>query len=204
MMRNAVRNDFYAFVEKAFQAVSPGQTFRPNWHLEAICYRLSVWTRGDQALIILMPPRNFKSICASVAFPAWLLARSLGLARAGKPTIHAVSTKEALFAAVAMRNAANVRAGFESNAPAGATVEERLASVGTDILKRLLVSHFMDFMRLSIAEARRFPDLANVGRLARERGAQAVTQVLGEVAHSDEIGMKPKLRHQSRFISSTA
>ena len=33
VMRNALRNDFYAFVEKAFQAVSPGEPFLPNWHL---------------------------------------------------------------------------------------------------------------------------------------------------------------------------
>lgn len=90
-----------------------------------------------------------------------------------------------------MRNAANVRAGFESQAPAGANIEERLVSVGTDILKRLLVSDAIDFMRLSIAEARRFPDLARVGRMARERGAQAVIQVLSEVAHTDEIGTFP-------------
>ena len=54
-----------------------------------------------------------------------------------------------------------------------------------------MISDVIDFMRLSIAEARRFPDLANVGRMARERGAQAVTQVLSEVTHSDEIGRYP-------------
>ena len=114
------------------------------------------------------------------------------LSRAGKPTIYArFPTKEALFAAVAMRNAARVRAGFESQTPVGGTIEERLVSVGTDILKRLLVSDVIDFMRLSIAEARRFPDLASVGRMARERGAQAVTQVLSEVADSDEMGTCP-------------
>jgi AcrR family transcriptional regulator len=114
------------------------------------------------------------------------------LARAGKPTIYArFPTKEALFTAVGMRNAAKVRERFESHAPAGATIEERLASMGADILRRLLVSDEIDFMRLSIAEARRFPDLANFGRMARERAAQAVAQVLSEVAHSDEIGTFP-------------
>ena len=56
---------------------------------------------------------------------------------------------------------------------------------------RLLVSDVIDFMRLSIAGARRFPDLASVGRMARERGAQAVTQVLSEMADSDEMGTFP-------------
>ena len=114
------------------------------------------------------------------------------LAQAGKPTIYArFPTKEALFAAVVARNAAKVRAGFGSQAPSGATIEERLANVGTNVLKGLLVSDTIDFMRLSAAEARRFPQLAGVGRMARERGAQAVIQVLTEVAHTDEIGTFP-------------
>ena len=124
------------------------------------------------------------------------------LARAGKPTIYArFPTKEALFKAVVMRNAANARARFESQLPAGATIEERLVSVGTDILGRLLVSEVIDFMRLAIAEARRFPDLANVGRMARERGAQAVTQVLSETAHLDEIERYPAFAPE--FLAAT-
>ena len=76
-MRNALRTDFCAFVEKAFQAVSPGEPFLPNWHLEAICHALKRVDAGEiKRLIILMPPRNLKSICASVAFPAWLLGRN--------------------------------------------------------------------------------------------------------------------------------
>jgi len=110
-------------------------------------------------------------------------------ARAGKPTIYArFPTKEALFSAVAMRNAAAVRGRIESYEPAGGTIEERLVSVGTNILERLLDSNVIEFMRLSVAEARRFPELANVGRIARERAAEAVAQVLGEVARSDGIG----------------
>jgi len=124
------------------------------------------------------------------------------LARAGKPTIYArFPTKEALFKAVVMRNAATARARFESQLPAGATIEERLVKVGTDILGRLLVTDVIDFMRLAIAEARRFPDLANVGRMARERGAQAVTQVLSETAHSDEI--EKYLAFAPEFLAAT-
>ena len=52
----------------------PGQEFRPNWHLDAIGHALERVARGEvKRLVILMPPRNLKSICASVAFPAWLL-----------------------------------------------------------------------------------------------------------------------------------
>jgi len=79
------------------------------------------------------------------------------LAHAGKPTIYArFASKEALFSAVVMRNSAEVLARFESHAATGATLEERLISVGTNLLKALLISDVIDFMRLSIAEARRF------------------------------------------------
>jgi len=116
------------------------------------------------------------------------------LARAGKPTIYArFPTKEALFEAVAMKNAANVRAGFEtaSDAPSEGTIEERLIAVGTNVLRRLLSSDAVDFMRLSLVEGHRFPQMATVGQMARERGAQAVSHLLGAIAQSDGIRKFP-------------
>jgi AcrR family transcriptional regulator len=131
------------------------------------------------------------------------IARS---ARAGKPTIYArFPSKEALFAAVGMRNAANVRARFESRAPAGATIEERLVSMATDVLDRLLVDEVIDFMRLSIAEARRSPDLANVGRMARARAEQSIARVLSDIAPPDVICTFPafapdRIERTTRFF----
>jgi AcrR family transcriptional regulator len=125
------------------------------------------------------------------------------LARAGKPTIYArFPTKEALFSAVVMRNAANVRARFQSQVPAAGTLEHRLVSIGANILESLLVGEIIDFMRLAAAEARRFPELANVGRMARERGAQAVARVLSEVAQSGEVENLPALGPER--LASTA
>ncbi len=73
-LRTVLRNDFCAFVEKTFQTVCPGQTFWPNWHLQAICNALQRVAAGEiKRLIILVPPRSLKSICASVALPAWFL-----------------------------------------------------------------------------------------------------------------------------------
>ncbi len=116
------------------------------------------------------------------------------LAQAGKPTIYArFPTKEDLFAAVVARNATRVRSGFGGQAPSGATIEERLANVGANVLKGLLVSDTIDFMRLSVAEVRRFPQLAEVGRMARQRGTQAVAHVLSELAQSDELRAFPAL-----------
>ena len=116
------------------------------------------------------------------------------MARAGKPSIYArFPTKEALFEAVAMRNAARVRAGLESenDAPVHGTVEERLIQVGATILRRLLTSDTIDFMRLTLVEANRFPHMTNVGQMARERGAVAVSQLLSAIAKSEVIRRYP-------------
>lgn len=112
------------------------------------------------------------------------------LASAGKPTIYArFPTKEALFTAVVMRNVAANIARFESHVPTGTTIEERLATVGVTILHWALASDTIGLIRLAIAEARRFPDLANsVHSMARERATEAVARLLGEVTHSHEFG----------------
>jgi AcrR family transcriptional regulator len=117
------------------------------------------------------------------------------LARAGKPTIYArFPTKEALFAAVAMRNATNVRAGLENFTPTGNTLEERLASIAREVLKRLMSSDALEFMRLALTEARRFPDLGKIGGMIRQRGAQVVSQMLSETAQTHAIGSYPAFR----------
>ena len=69
-----LRRDLVAFVRKAFGTVSPGVLFVPNWHIEAICHELAKVVSGEtNRLIITIPPRHLKSICASVALPAWVL-----------------------------------------------------------------------------------------------------------------------------------
>jgi hypothetical protein len=63
-----------AFTEFAFSVVRPGISFKPNWHLEAVTERLSKVASGKiRRLIITLPPRTLKSLCASVALPAWFL-----------------------------------------------------------------------------------------------------------------------------------
>ena len=48
-----------------------------NWHIEVIAATLEACRRGEiSRLIINLPPRHLKSICASVAFPAWVLGRN--------------------------------------------------------------------------------------------------------------------------------
>jgi predicted phage terminase large subunit-like protein len=69
-----IAHDFNAFCEFAFTKVRPGIPFKGNWHLEAMAEKLTQVARGDiRRLIINLPPRNLKSLYASVALPAWFL-----------------------------------------------------------------------------------------------------------------------------------
>jgi predicted phage terminase large subunit-like protein len=66
-----------SFTEFAFGVVRPGILFKPNWHFEAVTHKLSQVASGEvRRLIITLPPRNLKSMCASVALPAWFLGRN--------------------------------------------------------------------------------------------------------------------------------
>ena len=67
-------DDLMAFTEFAFGVMRPGIPFKPNWHHEAVTYKLSQVANGlVRRLIITLPPRTLKSLCASVALPAWFL-----------------------------------------------------------------------------------------------------------------------------------
>src|SRR6185369_646821 len=69
-----LRTDLYAFVQAIFPIVSGGSELMLNWHVDAMCEALSMVILGKtKRLIITLPPRNLKSICASVAFPAFVL-----------------------------------------------------------------------------------------------------------------------------------
>jgi AcrR family transcriptional regulator len=115
------------------------------------------------------------------------------VASCGKPTIYArFPGKEALFAAVVTRNVDANIARFKSFVPTGATMEDRLTGVAAHLLHWTLGGDTVDLMRLSIAEARRFPDIASrVHRMARQRGEEAAAQLLREAAQSDAAGAVP-------------
>ena len=70
----ALRRDLYTFVQAAFPVVSPGTPFLRNWHVEAMTSMLTDVLDGNvNRLIITVPPRHLKSMCASIAFPAFAL-----------------------------------------------------------------------------------------------------------------------------------
>lgn len=71
-----LRNDLVAFIRKSYTQLHPAQPFQPNWHVEALAHALTRVATGEcTRLIITLPPRYLKSVCASVAFPAWVLGR---------------------------------------------------------------------------------------------------------------------------------
>jgi AcrR family transcriptional regulator len=126
------------------------------------------------------------------------------VARSGKPTIYGrFRDKRALFTAVVTRDIISRIAEFEVKAPTGATIEQRLASAASTLLHWGLDGERIALMRLAIAEARRFPDLAStVSRKARELSTELGVQLLGELTQSDELGSLPAFA--SERLATTA
>jgi predicted phage terminase large subunit-like protein len=72
-----VRNDFVAFVDRAFRELNPQTEFQHNWHIDVIAEALEQCRAGKlQRLIINVPPRSLKSHMTSISFVAWLLGHN--------------------------------------------------------------------------------------------------------------------------------
>ena len=77
VLQAVLATNLTSFTEFAFGVVRPGIPFKPNWHFEAVTHILSEVASGEvRRLIITLPPRNLKSLCTSVALPAWFLGRN--------------------------------------------------------------------------------------------------------------------------------
>lgn len=75
--RRKMRKHLSPFVRKVFATVSPGDKYLHNWHIDLMCEYLEFVSRGEiTRLIINIPPRYMKSICVSVAWPAWILGQN--------------------------------------------------------------------------------------------------------------------------------
>ena len=69
-----LQDDLTAFTQRCFETVVPGERFLPNWHVQAITHQLERCRRREiRRLVVTLPPRGLKSICASVAYPAFVL-----------------------------------------------------------------------------------------------------------------------------------
>src|SRR5262245_44907796 len=74
LLEAVLRTDLYSFVQAAFPIVSGGKSLQLNWHLAAMTHALTDVINGNtRRLIITVPPRSLKSICSSVALPAYVL-----------------------------------------------------------------------------------------------------------------------------------
>ena len=104
-------------------------------------------------------------------------------ARAGKPSIYSrFPNKEAIFCAVVARKVRE-NMHFETIEATGSTTEERLKTIAVALLDRALASESIALMRSTIAAAIRFPELGSgVHRMLRDRGNEAIAQLLGEFA----------------------
>lgn len=72
-----LRQDFSSFITKVFYTINPRATYYHNWHIDLIADYLEHVRNGHiKRLIINIPPRNLKSICTSVAWPAFLLGKN--------------------------------------------------------------------------------------------------------------------------------
>ncbi len=75
-LQAVLRHHFPSFIRKTFATVSPAHPYMPSWHIDAIAWHLQQCLDGKiRRLIINLPPRSLKSICASVAFPAYVLGK---------------------------------------------------------------------------------------------------------------------------------
>ena len=71
-----LQDSLTSFIEYAFNTLNPGDPFIPDNHIRAMAHHLELVERGKiRRLAIALPPRHLKSLCASVAFPAWVLGR---------------------------------------------------------------------------------------------------------------------------------
>jgi len=74
LLNSVLRQDFHSFIIKVFNTVNPGLEYYPYKHIKIISDYLTAVQNGDiNRLIINIPPRSLKSICISVAWPAFLL-----------------------------------------------------------------------------------------------------------------------------------
>ena len=111
-------------------------------------------------------------------------------APASKPTIYAhFAGKEALFEAVVARVIEGLT-NFEGFEPKGRSVQDKLASLGIEVVDRF-IEDTIGVTRATIAEAERFPALSrHVHEAGRDRAAAAVSHVLNDATHPVSRGSK--------------
>ncbi len=73
-IRHMYRSNPIPFMQLGFRVLHPGIEYQHNWSIDVLGEALARCHRRETTrLIINMPPRSLKSICASVIFPSWVL-----------------------------------------------------------------------------------------------------------------------------------
>ena len=123
-------------------------------------------------------------------------------APASKPTIYAhFEGKQALFEAVVGRVIDGL-ADFEGFEPRGRTVQDKLASLGIEVVDRF-IEETIGVARATIAEAERFPALSrHVHEAGRDRAAAAVSNVLSDATFT--VSRSPKGPFSAKRSLATA
>ncbi|HJU84177.1 MAG TPA: hypothetical protein VJ600_08185 [Holophagaceae bacterium] len=71
-----LRQWFPAFTQRCFRHLNPGTELHWGRYLDLVATKLDACRRGEiRRLILCVPPRHLKSLCASVALPAYWLGR---------------------------------------------------------------------------------------------------------------------------------
>jgi len=77
LLNAVLRQDLSSFIGKVFHTINPSAEYQPNWHIDLIASYLREVEEGKiKRLIINIPPRSLKSVCVSVAWPAWLMGHN--------------------------------------------------------------------------------------------------------------------------------
>ncbi len=71
---NSNNKNFLQFLEKVFYTINPAYDFMNSWNIQLMAEYLKDVEDGKiKRLIVNVPPRSLKSLCISVAWPAWIL-----------------------------------------------------------------------------------------------------------------------------------
>lgn len=98
------------------------------------------------------------------------------LAHTGKTTLYGrFPTKEALFSAVVLRYVDELQARM-AIVPTNGTPKERLVQVGIELANLTLAEESIALMRLTIAEAKAFPELGREGSVSALADASAASR----------------------------
>lgn len=77
MLRYLYQTNLTAFIQLTFSILHPDRQYHHHWPIDLIGQTLQRCHEGKiRRLIINLPPRYLKSLCVSVAFPAWVLGQA--------------------------------------------------------------------------------------------------------------------------------